>query len=131
MMIKYELTIYICNKCGFYTIKKILFLFMLNNMFVECRNILHCHQKIPIWDFKRQIGLCIDCVIQMGPHTVTNIEEECPVCLDIKRIIYLECKHSICTQCWYEIANKWFTDATVVNSPSCPVCRHKNDWNKK
>jgi hypothetical protein len=104
---------------------------MLNNMFVECRNIIHCNQRIHILDYKQRNGLCIDCVIKMGPHIVTNIEEECPVCLDIKLMISLECKHTICIHCWYKIANQWFSDACVVNSPSCPVCRKKNDWNKK
>jgi hypothetical protein len=47
--------------------------------------------------------MCVDCAIQMGPHSTTDIILECIVCLISKNMIKLKCNHLICNDCWYRI----------------------------
>lgn len=93
---------------------------------IECRNYKFCNKKLPQQILWCHNGMCINCAIQMGKHTITNIIEECCVCLENKIMIILKCNHKICNDCWYNITNKGFE--TNEQNPLCPLCRNLNDW---
>jgi hypothetical protein len=54
----------------------------------------------PKWVSEIHNGMCMNCAAQMGPIF------ECPVCLENKNIIILNCNHKICNECWYIITEK-------------------------
>lgn len=95
---------------------------------VKCRNFLFCQRVHPEWVANCRDNLCITCAIKMGKHMLTNLSQDCPVCFEDKQMIVLECTHKICNECWFNICNKYFTDISVAESPSCPLCRNKNGW---
>jgi hypothetical protein len=94
---------------------------------IECRNYKYCNQKLPKWILNCFSGLCSDCAINLGAHKLTNTIDNCPVCFENKSMIKLKCKHLVCNDCWYIIANKKNEDYTQALA-TCPLCRNINDW---
>ena len=90
----------------------------------ECRNYKFCKQKRPKWLLNINNNLCSNCAFKLGPHKITELMDECPVCLEKKNLIILDCNHSICNECWYKTTIK-------INKPICPLCRSMNDWTIK
>jgi hypothetical protein len=88
---------------------------------VPCRNHARCRAKQPAWKSTYYNGICIDCVVQYGPHKRTTVTAECPICFDESLMILLKCKHMLCNDCWYRI-----TETALFNK--CPLCRNNNDW---
>ncbi len=93
----------------------------------ECRNYKFCNVKQPQCILWCDNGMCRGCAVQMGRHTITNIIEECCVCLENKNMIILKCNHKVCNDCWYNITNDGF-DTDERKPPLCPLCRNLNDW---
>jgi hypothetical protein len=73
--------------------------------------------------------MCVNCAVQMGPHTYTNQVEECCVCLETKIMLILKCNHKVCNDCWYNITNEG--SESDEHNPLCPLCRNSNDWSRK
>jgi len=67
----------------------------------NCRNYTYCNVRQPKWVSDIHNGMCMNCAAQMGPHTITDNIFECPVCLENKNIIILNCNHKICNECCY------------------------------
>jgi len=93
---------------------------------VHCRNYDYCGYKMPLWILKDCNGLCNTCYVQMGEHNMTNIIEECPICLEDSPIIKLSCNHELCNDCWYNITRESCLDEKKEFIPECPLCRGKN-----
>jgi hypothetical protein len=87
---------------------------------INCRNFIHCNKKLPKWVLNCHNGMCTNCAIQMGKHNTSDIIEDCPVCLENKKMIILKCNHKMCNDCWYHITNN------IENL--CPLCRNLNHW---
>ena len=87
---------------------------------VKCRNHKYCKAIIPKWVSGCRNGLCLDCFIQMGEHTITYKKGHCCVCLERVFLLELKCNHKVCNDCWYNITNK------VYNNISCPIYRNPN-----
>jgi len=92
----------------------------------KCRNYKYCESIMPKWVGICHNGMCINCAIQMGKHNVSDIVEDCCVCLDSKYMLILNCNHKICNDCWYKITLRWFCFGE--QQPLCPLCRNKNYW---
>lgn len=91
----------------------------------ECRNFKYCNVKLPQYLFESNHGMCVECISQMGEHTMTIVMDECSVCLENKYMIKLMCDHMLCNECWYIITR----DALASNVyAKCPLCRHVNSW---
>jgi hypothetical protein len=90
---------------------------------VKCRNYSLCLCKSPQWFLTCHGGLCYDCACQMGPHEMTNLVDKCPVCLNEKIMIKLQCAHTICNSCWVE---NTLDDENWSNK--CPICRSVNSY---
>ena len=98
---------------------------------IECINFKFCKVKNPKQILMIHNGKCVNCDIQFGRHKITDIIEECTVCLDNKNIIILKCNHHICNECWFKITEKGFRDDDdEIYKPLCPLCRNINDWSK-
>lgn len=95
---------------------------------VECRNYKYCKVKQPQWVSFCVNGLCMNCVVQMGKHTITDTENDCCVCLEKKIMLRLKCNHLVCNDCWFHITHEGF--ARNENKMFCPLCRNVNDWTK-
>jgi hypothetical protein len=97
---------------------------------VKCRNYKYCNEKVPKWILDSYNGMSANCAIQLGRHEVTNITNNCPVCLEDCKMIVLKCNHLICNDCWYQICNKdcFYENTDEIYIPLCPLCRNKNDW---
>lgn len=93
---------------------------------IKCRNYKYCNKILPKWVIACHNGMCINCAIQMGKHTVSDIIQECSVCFDSKCMLILYCNHKICNDCWYKITLRWFYYGEQL--PLCPLCRNKNCW---
>ncbi len=95
---------------------------------VECRNYKYCNEKNPQMILYCHNGMCMNCAIQMGRHKTSDIVDYCPVCLENKNMIILNCNLQICNECWYKITEIGFGDENRESGPKCPLCRSLNDW---
>jgi len=95
---------------------------------VECRNYKYCGTKQPQQVSYCHNGMCMNCAVQMGKHTYTNIIEECCVCFEDKIMLILKCNHKVCNDCWFNITNNNFGNNN--HKPCCPLCRNLNEWTK-
>ena len=88
---------------------------------VKCRNYEYCGEKLPKWVTYCHNGMSMSCAAKMGTHKTTDTADDCPVCLENKNMILLNCNHKVCNDCWYKI--------TEVNATlTCPLCRYQNRW---
>ena len=92
----------------------------------NCRNYTYCNVRQPKWVSDIHNGMCMNCAAQMGPHKISDNIFECPVCLENKNIIILNCNHKICNECWYKITEKGNADYNYKSA--CPLCRNLNQW---
>lgn len=92
----------------------------------DCRNIDKCQIKLPQWILDCHDGLCDKCIVQMGNHKITNINQECPICLEDERMIELQCGHYLCNECWYSITFDILSKDITEEYVECPICRNKN-----
>jgi len=98
---------------------------------IECRNYKFCKIIQPEWLSNCHNGMCMNCAVQLGRHKTTDIIDYCPVCLESKNMIVLNCEHHICNECWYMITENGFGDDDPGKyKPLCPLCRNVNDWKK-
>jgi hypothetical protein len=73
----------------------------------------------PKWVSEIHNGMCMNCASQMGPIF------ECPVYLENKNIIILNCNHKICNECCYNYrkGNDDYNYKSVC--PLCINCEYK------
>ena len=76
---------------------------------------------IPITIMKKKKSCFCFCRSSSIDETVS-----CPVCLENKNIIILNCNHKICNECWYIITEKGNDDYNYKSV--CPLCRNLNQW---
>lgn len=84
----------------------------------ECHNYWYCKEKRPQWVLSCHNSCCVYCAVEYGKMKQTNVEDECPICMETKKLITVTCgKHNTCLDCWKKIAEK--------NPAACPLCRKK------
>lgn len=86
---------------------------------IECHNYRMCGQKRPQRLLDCDGGMCKDCAITIGKIKFLDVNEECPICLDNKDMIEINCgKHKVCLDCWTKLSE------TIDQYPlTCPICR--------
>ena len=84
---------------------------------MPCAN-THCKEKRPEWVLHCNDGLCVMCASSIGKVTFLDEKADCPICLDSKEMIQIECggKHKVCMDCWL----KWSDTNDFV---TCMICR--------
>tara|TARA_X000000368_G_C22680692_1_gene558117 strand:- start:69 stop:584 length:516 start_codon:yes stop_codon:yes gene_type:complete len=86
---------------------------------IKCKNYELCESVLPKWWFECQGNyLCIDC--DMRVHKVLNRSnnEECVICLEVKRCTdQPNCEHKICIQCFKRC---YYGDDDTENEPEFP-----------
>ena len=94
---------------------------------IDCRNYKYCNEKRPEWVLSINNGMCFNCAVQMGNHTLTTQIEECCICYESAIMLVLKCNHKVCNDCWYKITKSWI-DNKIDYAPLCPLCRNLNSW---
>lgn len=90
----------------------------------ECHNYWLCKEKRPEWVLNCHNSCCGNCAIEYGKMKEPNAEDDCPICMETKKLITVTCgKHNTCLECWKKIAENQEGDKPA----SCPLCR-KNVW---
>jgi hypothetical protein len=84
---------------------------------ISCGN-AHCNEKRPAWVLHCNDGLCVTCASSIGKVTFLDETASCPICLDSKEMVQIQCggKHKVCLDCWI----KW-SDRNEVTR--CMICR--------
>lgn len=84
---------------------------------MACAN-THCKEKRPEWVLHCNDGLCVMCASSIGKVTFLDEKADCPICLDSKQMIQIECggKHKVCMDCWLI----WSDTNDFV---TCMICR--------
>jgi len=84
---------------------------------VACSN-KHCNTKRPEWVLQMNDGLCVICASSIGKVTFLDEIAKCPICLDSKEMVQIECggKHKVCLDCWMD-----WSDRNEI--ATCMICR--------
>ena len=87
---------------------------------IECHNYRMCKQKRPQILLSCNNGMCLDCAIHIGRIAFLDKKDNCPICLDNKDMIEINCeKHNVCLDCW----KNWSETCTQIPL-TCPLCRN-------
>ena len=87
----------------------------------KCR---FCDYRMPMHMLEIRNGMCGNCYFEMGPVKFTDKMEECPICLEMKLMVLVNCeKHLSCFECWKSHCKEG-------KGRSCPICR-KPIWKQK
>ena len=100
----------------------------------ECRYFSFCNEKRPEFLLNCHFGMCVNCEIQTGPHTLTDQVKECFICFEEKTMIQLKCDHQMCKECWFKITRSGFgeeSDPDSMQDPKCPMCRRRINWSRE
>ena len=101
------------------------------NTISKCPNYFICYTKAPLWVFKCNYNVCMNCAASFaGPLETIKTTEECPICFDTKEIFvkFQQCTHSVCNTCfgkcigWYDSDNDSDNDSPTEPN-GCPFCR--------
>ena len=97
---------------------------------IKCMNHVSCTSMKPKWIFDYHNGFCINCHFKFTKYKSTNIINVCPICLENKNMILLNCKHKMCEECWDNITKKGFSICEKEYITLCTLCRDSNNDSK-
>lgn len=83
-----------------------------------CANVIVCRNLISRYIAYLNDGLCCYCFDNIG-HLRFGSVNECPICVDRKRLTVLHCGHEVCAQCFVAWCEKSMQRL-------CPICRAPN-----